>query len=183
MIRGETVCLRPPCDGDLDRLLEMRSDRQLQHLLMADAQDNGPDDVRNWLRRRNSETHSLFFIIGDAETDACAGFIQLIGIRPRHCDGALGIAVHSEFSGRGFASEAIALLENHAAVTRGLRKITLQVMQQNERAVQLYERLGFRRVGVLVQHYEYDGSYLDVLVMERMVPAATLQQKELRTGS
>jgi len=183
MIQGEKVCLRKAHETDFQRLLQMRNDRHLQSLLMADAQTNSLEDVRGWLKRRNSESGSLFYIISDTQTDQCAGFIQLIGIRPRHGDGALGIAVHDEYAGRGFASEAIQLLESEGAAAHGLRKITLQVMLRNERAVQLYERLRFRRVGVLVQHFEHDGEYFDVLVMERLVPVSSEQTKVLLTGS
>jgi len=70
---------------------------------------------------------------------------------------SLGIAVHPEARGRGLARPFIAFL-HAAAKARGASKVRLTVYNENQRAVDLYRRLGYQLeakndrelVGVLV---------------------------------
>lgn len=163
---GTKVRLRPFQAGDLPVLTELRNDEELQRLLLADWKHNSQDDVKAWLKRRASERHTFFAVVADRITDDCCGFIQLLGMKPPHCNGTLGIAVHASARGRGLGAEAIRLASAHAQATYQLRKIVLHVMSGNRPAVRLYERLGFRRVGTLEAHYWNGSDFEDVHVME-----------------
>ena len=71
--------------------------------------------------------------------------------------------------GRGYASEAIGLLLGYAVRVLGLRKLLLEVLASNERAIRSYERAGFRTVGRLEAHFSSDGALHDVVIMERLL--------------
>jgi len=45
----------------------------------------------------------------------------------------------------------------------------LEVLADNERAIQLYQKLGFRQIGQLAEHYLQDQRWHDVVLMERML--------------
>ena len=78
-----------------------------------------------------------------------------------------GLAVDPLFEGRG-AGRALmdALIE--LARERGGRRITLRVFAPNERALGLYERLGFEREGVLRGEFMVgDGEYVDDVFMAK----------------
>lgn len=64
----------------------------------------------------------------------------------------MNVAVDEEYRGRGVAT---ALLEGLFAATAGdgLRGYTLEVRVSNDRAIKLYERLGFRTSGVRRAYY------------------------------
>ena len=55
---------------------------------------------------------------------------------------SLGIAIHPEARGRGLARPFMAFL-HAAAKARGATKIRLTVYNDNQRAVELYRRLGY----------------------------------------
>jgi RimJ/RimL family protein N-acetyltransferase len=67
--------------------------------------------------------------------------------------------------GRGFAGEAIALLVRHGFDALGLNRIWLHVHADHAGAIRLYERLGFRREGLLRQSGRRGEGYVDVVVM------------------
>ena len=169
MLTGDLVILRKPLAEDINTLLEMRNDAELQSLLMADARPNDESAVRHWLDRRTTDANTLFFIITERSTDECAGFVQVVDIRPDHGHGRFGIAVHPRFRGRGFARESIALCEMYARESMNVRKIYLEVLSGNDAAIALYSRLQYREVGVLRNHFRSCGKWHDVTVMEKLL--------------
>ena len=74
----------------------------------------------------------------------------------------LAIATHPDHRRRGIAAR---LLDHLLAVARAhaARLVTLEVRRTNVPAIALYERRGFKRVGVRPAYYQEDGE--DALVM------------------
>jgi ribosomal-protein-alanine N-acetyltransferase len=79
------------------------------------------------------------------------------------------VAVAPAAQRRGVAT---GLLRNalSVAAARGIAYATLEVRVSNERAVRLYEWLGFRPVAIRKRYYTDDGE--DALVMAKDLPAA-----------
>jgi putative acetyltransferase len=87
--------------------------------------------------------------------------------RRRHC-GAIGMAVHDDFVGRGIGSALLAAALDLADRWLGLRRIELEVYTDNLAAIALYEKRGFVREGVLRDFAFRDGAYVDAYVMARV---------------
>lgn len=80
-----------------------------------------------------------------------------------------GVGVLKEFWGYGIGKN---LLRRSIAWAdgNGIRKITLNVLETNERAIQLYRRLGFKMEGVLRNDKILsDGQYHNTIVMGRFM--------------
>lgn len=172
MLQGKTVRLREARDDDLPALAALRNDLDLQLALMATPRPNTAERVADWIKRRASDPAGAFFVIALADGSATIGFLQLVNIDPVHRHADLGICVSAAHQGKGRAAEALALLETYAAGTLGLRKMVLQVLADNARAIAFYERDGYRRVGVLERHHFQCGAFHDVLIMEKRIGGA-----------
>lgn len=97
-----------------------------------------------------------------------AGFIQYREENEPDCRHAgIDIAVGSPWQGRGIGPEAIRVLARHLFEERGHHRLTIDPATANERAIRAYERVGFRRVGVM-RAYERgpDGAWHDGLLMD-----------------
>jgi RimJ/RimL family protein N-acetyltransferase len=71
----------------------------------------------------------------------------------------------------GAASALLAAAEQRARAA-GARKLSLRVLGTNEPAIRLYDRLGFKREGVLRAEFCIDGAYVDdVLMAKHLEPA------------
>ncbi len=168
MLHGEKVTLREWQETDLAALAALRNNVDLQRLLMSQARPNSIDRVRQWLVDRSSREDMLFFVIADL-ADLPVGYAQVKGIERFHGHGELGVCLSEAVHGLGIAGEACRLLEEYLRTTLAIHKLTLKVLAGNDRAIAFYGKLGFRKVGVLEQHFRDGQTRHDVLVMERLL--------------
>ena len=96
------------------------------------------------------------------------GMFKLIPLQYRndHIAYLGGLAIQPQFSGRGEGSnmmkEIIAL-----AAQKGLLRIELSVSVENKNAIQLYEKVGFQKEGVLRKytHLKSEKKFIDEILM------------------
>ncbi|MGD0997501.1 MAG: GNAT family protein, partial [Thermoleophilia bacterium] len=86
---------------------------------------------------------------------------------PDYRHAALDIFVADAWQDRGVGSDAMSTLIRYLTERRGHHRLTVDPAVENERAVFVYERLGFRRVGIM-RAYEQTAAavWRDALLME-----------------
>lgn len=95
------------------------------------------------------------------------GMLNISGSHRKRCKhiGEFGISILKKHWGKQIGTimlnEMITWAKNGGLVT----KINLSVLQQNDRAVKLYERLGFKHEGVRTRASYQGGKYLDTYLM------------------
>ena len=77
-----------------------------------------------------------------------------------------GISVRKRYWHLGAASALLTELIGFAKENGTLRTIHLDVYGNNERAIRLYEKFGFRPVGRLKNYFQVRGSYYDDVIMD-----------------
>ena len=78
--------------------------------------------------------------------------------------GVLSICIAADWRDVGIGTELVAGAQSWAR-ERGLRKLSLGVFPDNERAIAVYERRGFVREGVRRQQYRSNDEFRDELLM------------------
>ena len=89
------------------------------------------------------------------------------------CTGTPGIDIYlsGHGQGQGLGTEAVALLARFLCEQRGHHRLTIDPAAANHRAIRCYEKVGFRRVGVLRQYERGpDGRFHDGLLMDLLRP-------------
>ena len=127
------------------------------------------EEVRSWLQNRPERYRVL--VAKDSAGHVC-GWASLNVFNPRPCySGVADISVYVERSRRGRGLGRI-LLESllEAAREGNFHKVVLAMFPHNEAARRLYRGLGFREVGTYLNQGVLDGRWVDVLVMERLLP-------------
>ena len=82
---------------------------------------------------------------------------------------AMGIALYEKAWGLGIGTALLELLIE-SAKEYGYEQMELEVVARNERAIALYENLGFEKYGVVPNAMKYkDGTYDDRIVMAKML--------------
>lgn len=90
-------------------------------------------------------------------------------VRRRHA-AMLGISVAQRAWGQGVGSALMQTLVDWADGWGQVLRIELQVYADNQRAIRLYERFGFRHEGTHRAYALRDGQYVDSLSMARLHP-------------
>lgn len=92
-----------------------------------------------------------------------AGLSQ-IDYRCRRASFGISIGARDEW-GKGYGTEATRLVVGYAFETLNLNRVWLHVYEYNGRGLRAYEKVGFRREGVLRQDIFRDGRYWDTITM------------------
>lgn len=84
--------------------------------------------------------------------------------------GSLGIAVVKEWRGRGVGAALLEALLEWAAASPIIERVCLEVFATNDRAIRLYEKLGFVEEGRRQRDIKLGpGRYVDTVAMYRFV--------------
>lgn len=105
-------------------------------------------------------------MIADRVTDAYLG--ETMVAPGEHGVGEIGCCLVPEARGRGIATEMLRSLTEWAFTEMGLGRVQAFVSPENVTAVQLAERAGFRREGLLRAYWEEDNRRLDVIILARL---------------
>jgi aminoglycoside 6'-N-acetyltransferase len=90
---------------------------------------------------------------------------------PMYRHAGIDIYLSARGQGQGFGTEAVALLARFLCEQRGHHRLTIDPAAANHRAIRSYEKVGFRRVGVLRQYERGpDGQFHDGLLMDLLRP-------------
>lgn len=169
MIEGSHIRLRQWRDEDLPSLTAWRNDVALQTQLMARPRGSDVAKVRSWLESRTSSADRLFLIAATLKTDEAIGYLQFENLNLVDRHGELGICLAPSRQNKGYGTEAILLVAGYMHATWGLRKISLRVLADNQRAIKSYAKCGFVECGRMRKHFLVDGQWKDVLLMELFV--------------
>lgn len=81
-----------------------------------------------------------------------------------------GISIQEEFCNHGLGSKMIQRLLDWAKEAKDIEKVCLEVFAHNERAIHVYEKLGFKVEGRKERHVKFeDGTYSDELIMGQFI--------------
>ncbi len=124
------------------------------------------------LRARTDDAPDRFPVIVAEEAEAVIGWASIGPYRERPCYAGIGefsVYIHRDARGRGVGRALLTRLIDEAR-TRGYWKLLSRVFPANTASLGLCRSLGFREVGTYEKHGRLDGRWLDVVIVERLIP-------------
>ncbi|WP_254854018.1 GNAT family N-acetyltransferase [Halobacillus salinus] len=123
-------------------------------------------DTEVFIQSIVSSENSKSYIIQHKEDDAPIGIVSLINIDLKNRNAECIIDIGNEaYWGLGFGKEAMSLLLDFCFLELNLHKVCLRVFSFNERAIKLYERLGFEKEGEQREQMFRNGSWHGIVMM------------------
>lgn len=157
LLRGPLVTLRDPRESDLDTLASILQEPQVAVWWV------GYDDRR--IREEFLDSPDTARII-EVDDQPVGVLLVLRGDDPEYPTTVMHIFLSTAFRGRRIGEEALALAIRHE-FEAGISRVTLDPNVANEGAIRSYERLGFKRIGIL-RDYQVrpSGELEDALFMD-----------------
>lgn len=122
-------------------------------------------DIETWF----DGVHPVVVVESDGEVIA---FAATSTYRPRDCYAGIAefsVYVAREWRGHGAGTLAMQALIEEASQS-GFHKLVSRVFPENGASLRLLASVGFREVGVYVNHGQLDGAWRDVVIVERLLP-------------
>ena len=159
ILRGERVLLRRGRPEDAEGLFQIRNEPEVVRWW-------GSDDIEE-ISEQFIEADEGFVIEAGGEVVGAIQYHEEDDPMYRHA--GIDIFLTASRHGQGLGTEAIRLLARHLFEERGHHRLTIDPAADNAAAIRAYEKVGFRRVGIM-RHYERgpDGAWHDGLLMDML---------------
>lgn len=126
------------------------------------------EERRTWLAG-HGERHPVLVAEADGRV---VGWASVSSYRPRACYDGVGefsVYIDRGARGRGVGKALLGALIDEAARV-GYWKLLSRVFTFNQASLALCRACGFREVGVYEKHAQLEGRWLDVVIVERLIP-------------
>ncbi|MBN9393445.1 MAG: GNAT family N-acetyltransferase [Chloroflexi bacterium] len=167
VFKGEKVYLGPAKKEDNEIIWKWYQDQEYYQM----AYGGSPyaitlESIEKEEAKFNDDNTVSEFRIRENGTDRLVGLTWLSGIDRSFGTSHLSVNIgNPEDRGKGYGSEAIRLICSYAFKELRLHRVALVVYQYNDRAFELYKRLGFKEEGRAREAIYRNGRYFDCIQM------------------
>ncbi|MBA3788129.1 MAG: GNAT family N-acetyltransferase [Actinobacteria bacterium] len=160
-LHGDRVVLRPLAEEYVAALAEIGSEPEVARWWAGIDEPYLLEELAAGLS---------FAIVSEGEV---AGMIQLyeeLDEEFRHA--GMDLFLGTQFQDRGLGTDAVRTMARYLVRERGHHRLIIDPAADNERAIRCYEKIGFRRVGIMREYWldpdgvRRDGLLLDLLASE-----------------
>jgi aminoglycoside 6'-N-acetyltransferase len=158
-LRGERVVLRPLRVEDAPRLAELAAH---------------PEVARWWPDLTEAELvekavgrgdTTCFAVLHDDETIGLVQYHEELDPDYRHA--GIDLFLGSAYQDCGLGTDTVRTIASHLVHDCGHHRLTIDPVAHNDRAIRAYEKVGFRRVGIIREYQrEPDGTWSDGLLLD-----------------
>lgn len=161
------LTVRPACESDAEAIARIYNQGIEDRVATLETELRTPEERRRWMAARGPR-HPV--IVAEA-ADTVVGWASLNQFNPRPAYehvADFSVYVDRDWRGKGVGRRLLeALIELAREI--GYHKMVLSAFPFNQAGVALYERLGFRAVGIYKEQGLLDGKWTDTIIMEKLL--------------
>jgi phosphinothricin acetyltransferase len=161
------ISLRPAVEGDAEAICTIYNQGIEDRIATLEIELRTPEDRRQWMVTRGPR-HPV--TVAEAEGQVVGwGSLNPFSARKAYDHVAdFSVYVERRWRGKGVGRGLLEdLIERARAL--GYHKLVLSAFPFNQAGVALYERLGFRQVGIYREQGLLDGKWVDTVIMEKLL--------------
>jgi diamine N-acetyltransferase len=170
MLKGSKIRLRPIEPWDADKLLEWENDHRnwrVSNTLVPFSKELITQYVNS---AQDIYTVKQIRLIMTALDDLTPiGSIDLFDFSPRHQRAGVGILVDNDHRGKGYALEALSLIDEYALTVVGIRNLYCNILEDNEASQRLFEKAGYVQVGRKIKWFNDQVDWLDEIMYQKVL--------------
>ena len=154
-------------ENDIEKYHSWRNDLDVMNITSLSLDLYSLDETRHFVENiiLNS-TSSKSYIIEERESNTAIGVMSLINIDTKNRNAECIIDIgEKEYWGKGYGTEALKTLLEYAFLELNLHRVSLRVFSLNEKAIRIYDKLGFMKEGVMRESLYRNGKWHDIIIM------------------
>jgi len=141
----------------LEFLNKVRNEYALEYL--HDSRTFTIDETKNWYHKNNPDFWMIF------ADEVLIGYFRLSNYSKENKNIYIGADIAKEYTGKGIAKKAYNLFIPFLFTEYNLNKISLEVLSTNQRAINLYDKLGFVKEGIKREEILKNNKWVDSIIM------------------
>ncbi|MFG3385856.1 GNAT family N-acetyltransferase [Streptomyces rochei] len=165
VLTGERTVLRPFTEADAARMGEIIGDPEVRRFTGSPGHELTPELLRSWYGSRSAQPDRLDLAVTDPADGEVLGEVVLHAWVPEERSCTFRTLIGARGRGRGIGTEATRLIVGYAFEELGLHRVQLDAYAFNDRALRMYEKVGFVREGVRREVERRDGVWVDEVLM------------------
>lgn len=165
---GETAILRNPTKEDAQAMIDYLNEIGGESDFLTFGENGFKISVEaeaEYIEKTNAMENSEMIVITISDRIVGIGSINSLQKERMKHNGTLGISFRKEYWGVGLGSLVMEYLIEWAKSNGITKKISLLVREDNERGINLYEKFGFEREGLLKNDICVNGVYYSTITM------------------
>lgn len=172
-LEGRRVYLRPVRVSDVTgNYSRWMNDPEVVCHLESRFARHTPESLAGAVEQWSTDKNIIFLAIVLKADDRHIGNIKLGPIDPNHRLGDIGVVIgEKDCWGKGYATETVQLLTDHAFNELKLRKLTASCYEMNDGSARAFEKAGFVVEGVRRRQFRCEGRYVDSILLGKLNPA------------
>lgn len=165
-IVGENIYLSPMNVDDAEIYVRWLNDFKVTDGTGSSTRVLNLKAEQEWIANALSSGAYQFAIVRLSD-DKLLGNCGIESMRTPSMNAEVGLFIgDSENRERGYGTEALQLLLSYGFFYLNLNNIMLKVFSFNERAIHVYEKVGFKEIGRRRKSYYLNGAYYDDVFMD-----------------
>ena len=148
----DNIILRPLEEKDAPLILEWLKDKDVTRFFRFNTENATMDSVLAFINDSHNTGDNIHFAITASENDEYLGTVSLKNIDRDAKTAEYAISLRKKAHGKGCGYEATIKILDYAFCQLGLERVYLNVLSDNEKAVRLYENIGFVYEGEFLNH-------------------------------
>lgn len=166
MFENKMIKLRKLSANDYTTYHDWRNDIEVMETTSPQLDIYTLEETEQYISAIVSQSTAKGYLIEYKETEQTVGIVSLINIdyKNRSAECIIDIGV-KDMWGKGIGTAAISLILEFAFNELNLHRVYLQVFSFNERAIKLYEKMGFIHEGKFRQALYRMGKWHDIVIM------------------
>jgi diamine N-acetyltransferase len=166
----EGIFLRALEPEDLDVLLQLENDSSLWKYSNR-TEPFSRDLLQKYIDQQEQdifEVKQKRFVVSYPDQTPI-GFVDLFDFEPLHRRAGIGVIIHPDHQGKGYAKRALELVEEFAKKQLNLHSLFANIAEENSASLKVFESCEFRRIAEKKEWNFYEGRFHDEYLYQKLL--------------
>lgn len=169
-IEGTNIRLRSLETSDINKLYLMENEAETWDE-SNNIQPFSTTDLMSYITNQSNDIYAdkqLRMVVCEKGSEKAIGLVDLYDFNPRQSHAWLGIMISKNQRGKGYAKEAIDLINKYAFGFLNIHTLLCSIGKSNIASIRAFESQGYERCGIIKEYKRKEGRFEDVIIMQKL---------------